>query len=162
LIAAVARRYRGSAAVDRDALQEGVVGALRALHRFDPARGIPFWAYASWWVRHAMQQLVSGLPYPVVRSDRVPETLETAEGAEEDAYERVEGRLAAEQPRALPGGLVRRERTVLRAHYGIGVRRRTLDDIADQFGVSGKRVRQIEARALDTLRAVALPQIPDP
>jgi RNA polymerase sigma factor (sigma-70 family) len=51
-------------------MQEGVVGVLRALERFNPDLGTPFWAYASWWVRQAMQQLVSELSRPVVLSDR--------------------------------------------------------------------------------------------
>jgi RNA polymerase sigma factor (sigma-70 family) len=51
-------------------LQEGVVGLLRALERFDPERGVPFWGYATWWVRQAMQQLVAELTRPVVLSDR--------------------------------------------------------------------------------------------
>ena len=71
LIGSVARIYRGSRAVDRhELMQEGVVGLLSALERYDPARGTPFWAYASWWVRQAMQQLVSELTRPVVLSDR--------------------------------------------------------------------------------------------
>jgi RNA polymerase sigma factor (sigma-70 family) len=57
--------------IDRSELmQEGVVGVLRALERFNPDLGTPFWAYASWWVRQAMQQLVAELSRPVVLSDR--------------------------------------------------------------------------------------------
>jgi RNA polymerase primary sigma factor len=71
LVASVARIYRGSAAVDRgELMQDGVVGLLRALRRYDPSLETPFWAYASWWVRQAMQQLVSELTRPVVLSDR--------------------------------------------------------------------------------------------
>ena len=71
LIARVARNYRSTASVERlELLQEGVVGLLRALERYDPERGVPFGAYASWWVRQAMQQLVSELTRPVVLSDR--------------------------------------------------------------------------------------------
>ena len=71
LIGTVARIYRSSAGVDRNELmQEGVVGLLRALERYDVGRDTPFWAYASWWVRQAMQQLVSELGRPVVLSDR--------------------------------------------------------------------------------------------
>ena len=71
LIATVARNYRSSASIERlELLQEGVVGLLRAVERYDPDRGVPFWAYASWWVRQAMQQLVSELTRPVVLSDR--------------------------------------------------------------------------------------------
>jgi RNA polymerase primary sigma factor len=71
LIASVARTYRTGLAVQRvELLQEGVVGLLRALERFDPDRGVPFWGYAAWWVRQAMQQLVAELTGPTVLSDR--------------------------------------------------------------------------------------------
>jgi RNA polymerase primary sigma factor len=71
LIGSVARGYRSTVGVERaELMQEGVVGLLRALERFDPAMGTPFWAYASWWVRQAMQQLVAEVRRPVVLSDR--------------------------------------------------------------------------------------------
>jgi RNA polymerase sigma factor (sigma-70 family) len=71
LIASTARIYRGSSSIDRQELmQDGVVGLLRALERYDTRLDTPFWAYASWWVRQAMQQLVSELTRPVVLSDR--------------------------------------------------------------------------------------------
>jgi RNA polymerase sigma factor (sigma-70 family) len=70
-IAGVARTYRRAPAIESaELLQEGVVGLLRALERYDPALGTPFWAYASWWVRQAMQQLVAQMTLPVVMSDR--------------------------------------------------------------------------------------------
>jgi RNA polymerase sigma factor (sigma-70 family) len=123
LIASVARIYRSSAAVDRvELMQEGVVGLLRALERYDQKRGTPFWAYASWWVRQAMQQLVSELSRPVVLSDRALRSLArikdarrdllqskkeeptTAELADETGFsrEQVENLIATERtPRAL-------------------------------------------------------------
>lgn len=71
LIGVVARNYRSSPQISRtELIQEGVVGLLRALERYDPSRGTPFWAYASWWVRQAMQQLVAELARPFVMSDR--------------------------------------------------------------------------------------------
>ena len=71
LIGSVARTYRSTAGVDRaELMQEGVVGLLRALRRFDPAMGTPFRAYAAWWVRQAMQQLVAEVRRPAVLSDR--------------------------------------------------------------------------------------------
>lgn len=71
LIAGVARMYRGSAGITRvELLQEGVVGLLRALERYDSSLEVPFWGYASWWVRQAMQQLVAELTRPMVLSDR--------------------------------------------------------------------------------------------
>jgi RNA polymerase sigma factor (sigma-70 family) len=71
LVGGVARNYRASSQISRvELMQEGVVGLLRALERYDPELGVPFWAYASWWVRQAMQQLVSELGRPMVLSDR--------------------------------------------------------------------------------------------
>jgi RNA polymerase sigma factor (sigma-70 family) len=71
MIGGVAHAYWWTGTVEREELtQEGVVGLLRALERFDPARGVPFWGYAAWWVRQAMQQVVSELSRPIVLSDR--------------------------------------------------------------------------------------------
>jgi RNA polymerase primary sigma factor len=71
LIASVARVYRNSGSVARvELMQQGVVGLLNALERYDCDRGTPFWAYASWWVRQAMQELVAEMTGPMVLSDR--------------------------------------------------------------------------------------------
>jgi RNA polymerase primary sigma factor len=63
-------------------MQEGVVGLLRALQRYDPERGVPFWAYAAWWVRQAMQQVVSELSRPLVLSDRALRQLARVKAAQ--------------------------------------------------------------------------------
>ena len=92
LIGSVARIYSRMPAVDRcELMQEGVVGVLRALERFDPQLGTPFWAYASWWVRQAMQQLVSELSRPVVLSDRALRKLAQIRGARR-TFVRANGR----------------------------------------------------------------------
>jgi RNA polymerase sigma factor (sigma-70 family) len=51
-------------------MQAGTLGLLQALQRYDTQRGTHFWAYASWYVRQAMQELVAELSGPVVLSDR--------------------------------------------------------------------------------------------
>jgi RNA polymerase sigma factor (sigma-70 family) len=128
-IAAVGRVYRGRGEIDRmELMQEGVAGLLRALERYDPDRGTPFWPYAAWWVRQAMQQLIAELTRPVVLSDhalrklarlkdvhadhlarhgREPSSRELAAGSGVDR-EDVENLLATERParslEAPPGG----------------------------------------------------------
>jgi RNA polymerase primary sigma factor len=83
LIGSVARGYRRSPTVGRvELMQEGVVGVLTALERFDPELGTPFWAYASWWVRQSMKQLVSQLTGPVVLSDRATRKLARVKAAQ--------------------------------------------------------------------------------
>jgi RNA polymerase primary sigma factor len=94
LIGSVARNYRASQRIARvELMQEGVVGLLRALERFDPSASVPFWAYASWWVRQAMQQLVSELSRPVVLSDRALRQLSRIKDAHA-AHHRDTGREA--------------------------------------------------------------------
>ncbi len=76
LVARYARRYRNAPGVQRpELMQQGVVGLLRALERFDTERGTRFWSYAAWWVREAMQELISELRGPVVLSDRAERQL---------------------------------------------------------------------------------------
>ena len=99
LIAAMARTYRSGRIGRLELLQEGVVGLLRALERFDPDRGVPFWGYATWWVRQSMQQLVSELTRPVVLSDRALRHLARLkdahrEGLQESGREPSAGELA--------------------------------------------------------------------
>jgi RNA polymerase primary sigma factor len=66
-----ARRYRRVTGVQHEELmQEGIAGLLAALQRYDEGRENSFWTYASWWVRGAMQGVVSELGGPVVLSDR--------------------------------------------------------------------------------------------
>jgi RNA polymerase sigma factor (sigma-70 family) len=100
LIAAAARPYRNVHVQRVELLQEGVVGLLRALEGFDAARGLPFWAYASWWVRQAMQSLVAELTRPVVLSDRALRSLARlrdahGEAVSESGVEPTHGELAA-------------------------------------------------------------------
>ena len=89
LIASVARVYRGSPSITRvELMQEGVVGLLRALERYDPTRGVPFWGYATWWVRQAMQQLIAELTRPTVLSDRALRNLARLKRAHGDYLQR--------------------------------------------------------------------------
>jgi RNA polymerase sigma factor (sigma-70 family) len=69
-------------------MQEGVVGLLRALERYDPALGVPFWGYATWWVRQAMQQLIAELTRPTVLSDRALRHLAQLKRAHGDYLQR--------------------------------------------------------------------------
>ena len=85
LVERVARSYAGVTSLEREELvQEGVVGLFTALERFDLALGVPFWAYASWWVRRMMQRLVAELTLPVVLSDRAMRQLAAVKHARQD------------------------------------------------------------------------------
>jgi RNA polymerase primary sigma factor len=111
LIASVARVYRGSPTITRvELIQEGVVGLLRALERYDRSLGVPFWGYAAWWVRQAMQQLIAELTRPMVLSDRALRQL--------SQLKRAHGEYLAEHGRE-PSGNELAERTGL-SHAQVG------------------------------------------
>jgi RNA polymerase sigma factor (sigma-70 family) len=85
LVERVARSYAGVTSLDGEELvQEGIVGLFTALERYDLALGVPFWAYASWWVRRMMQRLVAELTLPVVLSDRAMRQLASVKQARQD------------------------------------------------------------------------------
>jgi RNA polymerase sigma factor (sigma-70 family) len=65
LVHSTARRYRTEGLEQADLLQEGIVGLLRALERFDPARGVPFAAFATWWIRQSLQEARSDFIRPL-------------------------------------------------------------------------------------------------
>lgn len=70
-IVAVSARFPRGAGVDPEELvQAGVVGVLFAARRYNLALRTPFWAYASFWVRKAMQELIAERTRAVALSDR--------------------------------------------------------------------------------------------
>ena len=59
LVHAVARTYRGSSVPFADLIQEGTVGLVRAVERFDHRRAVKFSTYAVWWIRRSMLDAIS-------------------------------------------------------------------------------------------------------
>jgi RNA polymerase primary sigma factor len=69
-ISGLAICFHGRAVGRPELLQEGVAGLLLAARRYDARLNTPFWAYASFWVRKAMQEFVADVARPVSLSDR--------------------------------------------------------------------------------------------
>lgn len=75
-IVGVAAHFPTAVRVERQELvQEGVAGLLFAARRYDTGLETPFWAYASFWVRKSMQELVAELARPFALSDRAVRSL---------------------------------------------------------------------------------------
>lgn len=59
LVLSLARTYRGSGVPLADLFQEGTIGLIRAVERFDHRRGLKFSTYAVWWIRSSLREAVA-------------------------------------------------------------------------------------------------------
>ncbi len=217
LVVTVARRYYRGTLPLSDLIQEGNLGLMKAVNRFDYRRGYKFSTYATWWIRHTVGRALANkgnavrVPVHVTdamqrvgrvrrelssRLGREPSAEELAEAAElsvdkiadleqnvpkftmsldqqvgdDDGQSRLEvfrdpnvelhtpfdalfDKTTCNAVVELLDKLKPVESDIIRQRFGLeGGDERTLQEIADQYGLSRERIRQIQQEALGKLR----------
>lgn len=92
LVALFAKRYRCASMPLEDRIQEGTLGLMKAVDRFDPERGTQFSTYAVWWIRCAIARAISS----TVGAVRVPSHVQVLARKAEAARRRLASELGRE------------------------------------------------------------------
>ena len=163
LVVSIAKKHLGGPMSLFELISDGNVSLMRAVEKFDYARGHRFSTYASWAV---MRNFARSVPKERHQMDRFSTGHEDVlDAASLRAYDPAHASLA-EVRESIDAVLVQlspTERSILVEHFGLneGGQTRTLDQLGKNLGMSKERVRQIEARALRKLRSILHPQRAD-
>ena len=216
LVMSITRNYTHADVPLLDLIQEGNLGLIRAVEKFDYTLGFKLSTYATWWIKQSISRALAEqgrtIRLPVHVADQVrkvtkarrvlgqklnrdpsldevaaetgftpervqellelvldPVSLETPIGDGDSSVADLIPDLNADQPEVETADRARsselldaleklqpRQRRVVIERFGLdGVRPRTLEEVGANLGITRERVRQLEARALRELRAVA-------
>src|SRR6478672_5371704 len=144
LVISMARAYSASGVPLLDLIQEGNMGLMRAVEKFDYRRGYKLSTYATWWIRQSMSRAIADQG----RTIRLPlHVLDVVK-----KLHRAKRKLTQTLGREALDSLNERTRRVIEARFGLGDRDpATLEQVGTEIGVTRERVRQIETRALREL-----------
>jgi RNA polymerase primary sigma factor len=168
----VAKQFKNCGLPFADIVEEGNIGLIKAIDRFDPKKDTKVISYAVWWIRKCILEAIE--KKGMIDADNIDDLYKCAAEDEETQVEEVNVKTivpeksqyesdvdsnfnAKQIVEELFEGVPERERSILSDYYGLyGDSPKTLDEIGLEVNLTKERVRQLNEKALKKMRSNAL------
>ena len=176
LVVSVARGYLGYGLPHADLIQEGNVGLMKAVKRYDPERGVRLVSFAIHWIKAEIHEYILRnwrlVKVATTKAQRklffnlrsLKQGLGTMSGEEVGAMAKQLGvkpeevremeRLQDEGLKQALSNLDERSRRIIERRWLAEGETATLHELADEYGVSAERIRQIESKAMQKMKGM--------
>jgi RNA polymerase primary sigma factor len=184
-VVSVAKKYRGNGVPFLDLIEEGNIGLLKAMEKYDYKKDNKFLSYAVWWIRQSIQECIkksynnkeyligSNINYNILENigdisddDYIKNDDIDTELLNDLLYDDViyypdknfeDKDIKVNIIKDLLNNLTKRERNIISLYFGLnGGNPMKLEEIGEKYNISKERSRQIKEKAMRKLRSLSL------